>query len=93
MFYNFNYFSTLIQIQINFRRPRENGFSDNSQDGPPPAKRQQTLPSPTLGPRMSPAGAPSHLPPGLNLRYDEGLYRYDRYDRYDRDLGRPYYSK
>ncbi|KAG8179247.1 hypothetical protein JTE90_025024 [Oedothorax gibbosus] len=77
-------------------RTRENGYSDNSSDGPPPAKRQQTLPSPTLGARMSPAGAPNHLPPSLNFRFEEGLYRdrdrYDRYDRYDRELCRPYYG-
>ncbi|XP_035218818.1 protein CBFA2T1-like isoform X2 [Stegodyphus dumicola] len=79
-------------------RSRENGYSDNSSDGPPPAKRQQTLPSPTLGARISPAGAPNHLPPSLNFRFEEGLYRdrerdrYERYDRYDRELCRPYYS-
>ncbi|XP_015912056.1 protein CBFA2T1 isoform X2 [Parasteatoda tepidariorum] len=79
-------------------RSRENGYSDNSSDGPPPAKRQQTLPSPTLGARMSPAGAPNHLPPSLNFRFEEGLYRdrerdrYERYDRYDRELCRPYYG-
>ncbi|XP_054710244.1 protein CBFA2T1-like isoform X2 [Uloborus diversus] len=79
-------------------RSRENGYSDNSSDGPPPTKRQQTLPSPTLGARMSPAGAPNHLPPSLNFRFEEGLYRdrerdrYERYDRYDRELCRPYYS-
>ncbi|GIY46476.1 protein CBFA2T1 [Caerostris extrusa] len=65
-------------------RSRENGYSDNSSDGPPSAKRQQTLPSPTLGSRMSPAGAPSHMPPSLNFRPYYGSVHRDFPD--DRDM-------
>ncbi|CAL1274622.1 unnamed protein product [Larinioides sclopetarius] len=99
----FEIFQTDVKESVKRRTPpesrsRENGYSDNSSDGPPPSKRQQTLPSPTLGSRMSPAGAPNHLPPSLNFRFEEGLYRdrerdrYERFDRYDRDLCRPYYG-
>ncbi|XP_067145020.1 LOW QUALITY PROTEIN: protein CBFA2T1-like [Centruroides vittatus] len=81
-------------------RSRENGYSDSGGDGPPPAKRHQPLPSPTLGSRMSPAAGPNHGPVGMSFRFDDPsvVYRererdrYERYERYEREFYRPYYG-
>ncbi|KAG8196445.1 hypothetical protein JTE90_012269 [Oedothorax gibbosus] len=73
-------------------------YSDTNGDGPPPPKRHQPIPSPTLNSRTSPSAPTSlGLPPGLNIRLSEDAYRdregrIDRYERIDRDFYRPFYG-
>ncbi|XP_076325565.1 protein CBFA2T1-like isoform X2 [Tachypleus tridentatus] len=76
-------------------RSGENGYSDSTSESPPPAKRHQPSPSPTMGSRVSPGVTKNNIHPNMNFRFDEpgNVYRTrerDRYERYEREFHRPY---
>ncbi|XP_022254577.1 protein CBFA2T1-like isoform X1 [Limulus polyphemus] len=76
-------------------RSSENGYSDRISESPPPAKRHQPSPSPTMGSRVSPGVTKNNIHPNINFRFDEpgNMYRTrerDRYERYEREFHRPY---
>lgn len=77
-------------------RNKDPDYLDTNGDGPPPAKKLQSIPSPTLlGTRASPGALPqSHVAAGLSFRLEDPLHvyrdRFDRFDRFERTIPRDF---
>ncbi|XP_076333826.1 protein CBFA2T3-like isoform X2 [Tachypleus tridentatus] len=75
------------------KRPKENGFSDTSSEGPSPVKRHHPFPNTSVGSRLSPVITANHVSANMNLRLEDSTSVFrarerERYERYERTFQR-----